>query len=115
MLSFRSSLLLVWLLMMASFTVAAQRGNPPAIGKVYGRVLDASTRKPAEFATVAVYGVRNDSLLGGTIVRTNGDFEVAKLPLGAIRVEISFIGYKALREEVTLGRDRMEVDMGNLL
>lgn len=115
MLSFRSSLLLAWLLMMGSFSAAAQRGNPPAIGKVYGRVLDATTRKPAEFATVAVYGVRNDSLLGGTIVRTNGDFEVAKLPLGAVRVEISFIGYKALREEVTLGRDRMEVDMGNLL
>lgn len=34
----------------------------PAIGKVFGKALDATTKKPAEYATVAIYTVRNDSL-----------------------------------------------------
>jgi hypothetical protein len=43
---------------------------------VYGKVIDASTRKPAEFATVTVYHTFKDSLVGGSIVRTNGEFAV---------------------------------------
>lgn len=90
-------------------------GRPPAVGKVYGRVLDAATRKPAEFATVAVRLQRNDSLLGGTIVRTNGDFSVENLPLAPIVVEVSFIGYAASTHQVALGPGTREVDMGNLM
>lgn len=88
--------------------------NGPSIGRVYGRVLDAATGKPAEFSTVAVFVSGNDSLVGGTIVHTNGDFSVAKVPLGTLRVVISFIGYDPHVEEVTLSRTRMEVDLGNI-
>lgn len=105
------------LLLFAGSHAQAQRpsgGSAPTIGKVYGRVLDAATGKPAEFATIAVFLQRNDSLLGGTIVRPNGDFSVEKLPLGALRVEVSFIGYTPTTELVTLSRDRMEADLGNL-
>ncbi len=84
------------------------------MGKVYGRVLDAATGKPAEFATIAVFSQRNDSLVGGTIVRPNGDFSVEKVPMGTLRVEVSFIGYTPLIQEVTLDRERMEADLGNL-
>lgn len=110
-------LLLILSLLTLGTKAMAQRpgGGGPTIGKVYGRVLDASTRKPAEFSTVAVYLVRKDSLLGGSTVRQNGDFSVDKLPLGALRVEISFIGYRTLVQEVTLERGRMEVDLGNLM
>lgn len=87
----------------------------PAMGKIYGRVLDAGTKKPAEYATITIRSVRNDSLLGGTIVRSNGDFTVEKLPFGTFKVVVSFIGYTPLEQEATIGRDRMEVDLGNLM
>ncbi len=98
--------------------ILAQRppggGGPPSLGKVYGRVLDAATGKPAEFATIAVFTQGSDSLVGGTIVRPNGDFSVEKVPLASLRVVISFIGYKALEQVVTLGPERIEVDLGNV-
>ncbi|MEZ4738729.1 MAG: TonB-dependent receptor [Flavobacteriales bacterium] len=87
----------------------------PSIGRVFGKVLDASTGKPAEFATVTVYSTRKDSLLNGTTVRPNGDFALDNLPFGPLTVKVSFIGYKTLVQEVTLTRDRMESDLGNLL
>ena len=99
-------------------SVLAQRpsgGRPPVLGKVYGKVLDITTRKPAEYATIAVTFVASDSLIGGSIVRPNGDFEVDGLPMGPIRVTISFIGYTPLSTELVLTRDSPERDLGNLL
>lgn len=90
------------------------RGAMPAIGKVFGKVIDSATGKPAEFATVSINAERNDSLLGGTIVRNNGDFLVENLPVGALRITISFIGYKAQVVPVTLSRERLERDLGNI-
>ncbi len=112
-----STLLLVSALIFASVAALAQgpggrgQGGPP-IGRVYGKVLDADTRKPAEFATVTIY--RRDSLLNGTIVRSNGDFSVEKLPLGPLRVVVSFIGYTPLEQQVVLNRERLYLDMGNI-
>ncbi|MGV3636847.1 MAG: TonB-dependent receptor, partial [Flavobacteriales bacterium] len=91
------------------------RGTMPTIGKVYGKVIDASTDKPAEFATVTVNAERGDSLLGGTIVRNNGDFLIETLPMTGLKVTISFIGYKAQVIPVTLSRERMERDLGNVV
>lgn len=102
--------------MLLLVTSQAQRpGGMPNAAKIYGKVLDAGTLKPAEFATIAVFHVMKDSLVGGSIVRTNGDFAVDKLPLGKLRVVISFIGYIPLQKEVILTRERMEQDLGNLM
>lgn len=109
------SLFLAVVLCMPLWAQRPQGNGPGPIGRVYGRVLDAQTKKPAEFATVTVVAVRNDSLLGGTIVRPNGDFDVDKLPLGRLRVQVSFIGYKTLTVETQLSREKMEDDLGNLL
>ncbi len=96
--------------------VTAQRPTArPAIGKVFGKALDATTKKPAEYATVAIYTVRNDSLITGTIVRPNGDFTLENLPFGPLKLTISFIGYRTLEKEVLLTRENMEQDLGDLL
>ncbi|HQV75857.1 MAG: outer membrane beta-barrel protein [Flavobacteriales bacterium] len=95
--------------------MAQRPSGVPAIGTVIGKVLDATTKKPAEYATVAVYTASNDSLINGTTVRPNGDFSLEKLPLGTLRLTISFIGYRPLSQTVTLTRESVEQDLGNLL
>jgi len=101
-------------LVLPTASTMAQRPGAPSIGKVYGKVIDGSTKKPAEFATVAIYDKRTDSLLNGTIVRPNGDFSLDKLPLGPKRLTVSFIGYETLTQEITITRERMEQDLGDL-
>ncbi|MBK9147215.1 MAG: outer membrane beta-barrel protein [Flavobacteriales bacterium] len=113
------------LLSLISASVIAQRpsGAPPsgrmaggpAIGRVYGRVIDAGTGKGAEYTTVAVRHASKDSIIGGTITRSNGEFAVDKLPIGPpLKVTISFIGYTPFEKQVQLTRDRLELDMGNI-
>ena len=70
-----SRTLRVMLLLIAPYLalpgMAQRPSGVPAIGKVIGKVLDATTKKPAEYATVAVYTASNDSLINGTTVRPN--------------------------------------------
>ncbi|MBL7963098.1 MAG: TonB-dependent receptor [Flavobacteriales bacterium] len=105
--------------MLLSAPLLAQRpggtGGQRMTGRVYGKVFDASTRKPAEFATVAAYTARQDSLLTGTITRSNGDFTLDQVPVGELRLRVSFIGYKTLERTFTLSREKLELDLGNLM
>lgn len=84
------------------------------MGRIFGRVLDATTAKGAEFATVTIYRMPQDSVVGGDMVRANGDFAVERLPLGRFRVEVSFIGYGTESREVALTREHLENDLGNI-
>ncbi|MCB0763205.1 MAG: outer membrane beta-barrel protein [Flavobacteriales bacterium] len=106
--------LILLFLVFLTARVAAQRFPSAANGKVYGKVLDASTGKPAEFATVSIFSSRTDSVLGGSMVRANGDFAIGGLPMGPLRVKISFIGYVPIERTVTLTPDRAELDLGDL-
>jgi hypothetical protein len=87
----------------------------PAIGRIYGRVIDGGTGKGAEFTTVAARLAHNDSIVGGGITKATGEFSVDRLPIGPpLKVTISFIGFKPFEKQVQLTRDRMELDLGNV-
>lgn len=92
----------------------AGAGRPPAIGKIYGRVLDAVDKKPLEYATVTVMPIRKDTVVGGAIVKPNGEFSIDKLPITELRVRISYIGYQAWVQTISLTMKASEIDLGNI-
>lgn len=103
----------VLLLVAVAFAQRPPNGGP-AIGKVYGRVLDGSTNAPAEYATITLRRLADDSIVGGNIAKANGDFMVDGLRPGRFRITVSFIGYTPLQQEVALTREKPEKDLGNL-
>lgn len=88
----------------------------PKLGRVYGKVLDANTNKPVEYASVQVLWYSKDSLLGGSLVKENGDFAVEGLPsFGQVRVKIKFIGYKDHTQKVfIMPPDKIDQDLGDI-
>lgn len=111
------SLLLTVLLFSPSFSQKPQQQGdrkPPAIGKVYGRVLDSKLKQPVEFASVAAYSLKGDSIISGTLVKQNGDFSLEKLPLISLKIKVSFLGYKTWEQTVALNMQNSEQDLGNL-
>ena len=86
------------------------------MGRVYGKVLDAQTNQPVEYASVQVLWFSKDSLLGGTLVKENGDFSVDGLPsFGQVRVKIKFIGYKDhLQKVYIVPPDKVDQDLGDI-
>ena len=59
-------------------------------GVVKGRILDAETREPVPFANAAIMGTTI-----GAVSDFDGNFEINNVPLGYVKVEVSFVGYKA--------------------
>ena len=95
--------------------MASRMGN---IGRVYGKIVDATTKKPVEFASVVIVrsmGPR-DSILGGGLTLENGDFNVEKLPFGPLKVKVSFVGYvDYVKTFMLVPPDNVELDLGDLM
>jgi len=99
--------LLVVLCTLALSTATAQRpnGRPdfskmPANLSITGIVIDSANGSPMEFASVALYHARKDSLISGGITDSKGRFEITQLRPGPYKLVVQFIGYK----EITLDR-----------
>lgn len=100
----------------SSFSQAKENGK----GKITGTVLDSETGKPVEFASIALFlkissGQGRDSLITGVITSSNGNFKLEQIPFGQFRIEISFIGYKALQEDnIVISPGSREINLGRL-
>ena len=87
------------------------------IGKVYGKVYDAQTKKPVQFASVVLLWYNKDSIITGVLAKENGDFLIENLPaFASYRVRINFIGYKNFETRIYLSPpDKVELDLGDIL
>jgi hypothetical protein len=86
-------------------------------GRAYGKIVDATTKKPIEFASVVALRPlgKRDSIVGGGLTLENGDFNIDGLPLGGIKIKVSFIGYKDFVKMLTLfPPETIEIDMGDI-
>lgn len=86
-------------------------------GRVYGRVLDAKTKKPVEFASVVFLWYNKDSALAGGFTEANGDFNLEGLPaMGGFRLRVSQVGYKTVEQKVYIqAPNKLEQDLGNIM
>jgi hypothetical protein len=90
------------------------KGEMPKIAKLYGKVVDAKTKKPVEFAAVALLWFDKDSAVAGVLAKANGDFSLDNLPFGGFRLRISFIGYKTYEQKMFINMQSMDKDLGNI-
>lgn len=117
---FRGILFIFFLLSACPQTVFSQTGfggpgrGRPTPGRVLGRVIDSKTKEVLEYATVTIMPERKDTILGGAMVKANGDFFVEKLPIGNLRIRISFIGYKPYTSNFMISMKEPSVDLGNI-
>ncbi len=124
------SLLTTLLFIGFTLTLFAQKptGAPPSgagamaskmgsIGRVYGKIVDGTTKKAVEFASVVIVRSmgKRDSILGGGLTLENGDFNVDKLPFGPLKIKISFVGYLDYSKTFMLTPpENVEIDLGDL-
>ena len=90
-------------------------GKMPSVGHLYGKVLDAQTKEPVEFASVALLSLDKDSAVAGCLVKNNGDFSLDNLAFNTFRLRISFIGYKNIEQKIVINMQSIDKDLGNLM
>jgi hypothetical protein len=86
------------------------------IGRFYGKVVDAKTKKPVEYASVVLLWFNKDSLIAGGLAKENGEFSLEGLPpYGGYRLKITFIGYKTYEQKVYIvPPNKIDQDLGDI-
>jgi len=85
--------LIIFMAMMLLGCISALAGNPLA-SAITGKVVDASTSEPVEYATVAIYTQADNKLLTGVITDSQGVFKIENVKAGTYKVSVSFMGYE---------------------
>ncbi|MFB6457991.1 TonB-dependent receptor domain-containing protein [Chitinophaga sp. Hz27] len=109
-------LLTGWMLLLQSPLFAQQpgtKGSGDNQGSLYGKLIDAQTGKPVEYASVAVLKA-DSSVLTGMLSKPNGDFAFETLPMGKYILRINFIGYETFFKSAVLAPKASNVDVGNI-
>jgi hypothetical protein len=84
----------------------------PKIGKISGTLVDSETKEPIAFAVIQVASKLSEELVTGGMSNEKGQFLIEGIALGPSSVEFAFVGYKTLNQEIRLGRDGIEQDLG---
>lgn len=92
------------------------------IGRFYGKVVDSTTNKAVEFASVQLIGavydtatkqLRKDAVVAGQLTQENGDFSLDKLNvMGKYRLKISALGYAVKEIPVSFNFDMEKMKSG---
>ncbi|RZK54156.1 MAG: TonB-dependent receptor, partial [Hymenobacter sp.] len=81
-------------------------------GQLLGRVQDAATKKPVEYATVLLLPAEGTAPLASATADEQGRFELKRLPAGSFRLQLSFVGYAPLTQPVAV--TSAATDLGTL-
>ena len=77
----------------SSSILYAQPYNNPK-GHISGKVVDAITRQPVDYATVSIFKDGGTSPINGVVTDPQGGFVITNLNEGQYSISIDFIGYK---------------------
>jgi len=92
-----------------------QEEIPRGSSKISGKLIDSTTNKAVEFASVAVYD-KNNKVVDGAMTDMNGSFTVKNLAKGTYKVVGSFIGYKnTVISKVEIKANKQEVNVGSMM
>jgi outer membrane receptor protein involved in Fe transport len=98
------------------FTAQAKNTDPinDKNGTISGRVLDATLNLPLPYVNVIIKNNTGKTITGG-ITNDDGSFIIEKIEEGEIVVSIQYIGYKTVNKNITIGKGRYKVNLGDIL
>ena len=78
----------------------ADKPKMPAIGIVKGLVVDSTSLKPLEYASVSLIDLEHNEVITGGLTDKEGRLNIKEIPLGKYSAVIEFIGYR--KKEIPL-------------
>ena len=84
-------------------------------GKISGKVLDASSGRPVDFATVAVINKSTGKAVKAAQTNQDGRFTLGLIPYGTFAVKVSFVGYKPfVKDQVSVSAQQPAIELGEI-
>lgn len=87
----------------------------PKNGVIKGKIIDAESKTPMQYATISVYRKQDAKLVTGGIASETGAFAINDLPYGQYYLEAIFIGFeKTTVNDVKIVPNASTVDLGTI-
>ena len=96
-------------LLFCTFAAQAQKN-----GNVSGKIIDAKTKLPVDYASVVIKNLKDSSVVGSAVTLPTGVFEIKGVAPGNYRLYAAFLGYKTATKDLTVGVDKTNVSLGSL-
>lgn len=105
------------LLLFITVSIIAQQGprgnrGNSQLPSITGKVVEAGTETPMEFANVVLYNLSDSSQVNGTVTNADGIFNLERIRRGSYYLEVSFIGFdKKIIDDITIEKPG-KIDIG---
>jgi outer membrane cobalamin receptor len=111
----RIKLVTTLLLIFTSLLSFAQNGQQRMGGTITGKVIEAGTKQPIEYANIIIFRTGDSTQVTGTISDAEGMFNLSPVPPGSYYVNIQFIGFdRETRENISVNRNNLNIDLGTI-
>lgn len=101
---------LFFLFLALSMAVGAQTAK----GVIQGILLDSKTKKPVEYASVALVPEGTTTPINGCNTEENGSFIITGVNPGKYTLQYSFVGYLTDTQKVTVATNGSKVNLGKI-
>lgn len=82
---------------------------------ISGSIKDRKTKEALPFVTVTLKNSKDSSLVQGTVTNEEGRFTLSNIKSGNYYTDVTFIGYKSLKQNVYVGTLSQYLDLGILV
>ena len=98
-----------------STVINAQPYNDPK-GRISGKVIDAVTKQPVDYATVSVFKAGSASPINGVVTDPKGNFAITNLNPGDYSISVDFMGYKKkVVDQLSLNSATPNIALGTIM
>jgi len=86
-----------------------------ADGKISGRIIDAVSSQPIEYATIGLFLQGDNKVANGTTSDGKGNFKLTHVSNGTYKLSINFMGYTTNEKlNIVIGRDNSAIAFGDI-
>ena len=85
---------------------AIKNSNDIIKGNISGRIVDSTTKKPLEYASISLINIINNKIIEGTISNSKGRFTMNNINTGEYIILISYLGYQELEIKIELTKKK---------
>jgi outer membrane cobalamin receptor len=108
--------ILIAIICIAISAKAQLGGGSTVVGKISGTVIDSVTKKPLDYATVAIFRSGGKVPLNGVLTDEKGNFKLNDMKIGKYKVTVTFIGYPAKTiDPVITTPQKPDFNMGTII
>lgn len=90
-------------------------GAPDFSGIIKGKVIEATSNTPVEYATVTLYSAKDSAMIDGVITNAEGLFEFKSVAPGEYNIIVRFMGFrKVFIAGISISQKNMVSDIGTV-